>query len=139
MKNLAMIGVPTSAGAHAAGRERAPAVFRAAGIVGALNEHGISVVDYGDLPKVRWTPDRRNPRAQHFEEVAEVASAVADAVRAATADEQVDAVLVIGGDCTIEVGVVAGFTRPNERVGLIYIDAGPDLNVPASVRLGFLD
>lgn len=139
MQNLAMIGVPTSAGAHAPGQERAPAAFRAAGIVRAFSSRGISVDDRGDLPKVRWTPDRCNPRAQHAGQVAEVASGVAAAVRYAAADGQADAVLVIGGDCTIEVGVVSGFTRASERVGLIYLDAGPDLNVPSAVRLGFLD
>jgi hypothetical protein len=75
----------------------------------------------GDLPKVRWTLDRRNPRAQHAEQVADVAASVADAVKSAAAGGQPDAVLVIGGDCTIEVGVVSGFTRPSERVGLIYL------------------
>lgn len=68
-----------------------------------------------------------------------MASAVAAAVKSAAADGQADAVLVLGGDCTIEAGVVSGFTRPGERVGLIYLDAGPDLNVPSAVRLGFLD
>jgi arginase len=139
MQRLAMIGVPTSAGAHAPGQERAPAAFRAAGIIRAFGEHGISIDDRGDLPKVRWTPDRRNPRAQHAEQVADVAASVAGAVKSAAAGGQPDAVLVIGGDCTIEVGVVSGFTRPSERVGLIYLDAGPDLNVPSAVRLGFLD
>ena len=134
-----MIGVPTSAGAHAPGQERAPAAFRAAGIIRAFGEHGISVDDRGDLPKVRWTPDRHDPRAQHAERVAEVTSQVAQAVKSAAADGQAEAMLVIGGDCTIEVGVVSGFTQPNERVGLIYLDAGPDLNVPSAVRLGFLD
>jgi hypothetical protein len=105
----------------------------------SMQRHGISVDDRGDLPKVRWTPDRRNPRAQHAGQVADVAASVADDVKSAAADGQADAVLVLGGDCTIEVGVVSGFTRPGERVGLIYLDAGPDLNVPSAVRLGFLD
>ncbi|MGO8870051.1 MAG: arginase family protein [Acidimicrobiales bacterium] len=139
MRNLAMIGVPTSAGAHAPGQERAPEAYRTAGIVERFADRGISVDDRGDLPKVRWTPDRRNPRAQHAEEVAEVAAAVADAVRAATACGSADAVLVLGGDCTIEAGVVSGFTAVDERIGLVYLDAGPDLNVPSAVRLGFLD
>ncbi len=139
MQNLAMIGAPTSAGAHAPGQERAPAAFRAAGIVGAFSQYGIRIDDWGDLPRTRWTPDRLSPRAQHAGQVAEVASALGAAVRSATADGRADAVLVLGGDCTIEAGVVSGFTRPDERIGLVYLDAGPDLNVPGAVRLGFLD
>jgi arginase len=139
MERLALIGVPTSAGAHAPGQERAPGASRAAGIVDALRDRGIDVDDRGDLPRFRWTPDRDHPHAQHAGRVAEIASSVADAVSGAVAEGQADAVLVLGGDCTIEVGVVAGFTTGSQRVGLVYLDAGPDLNVPSSVRLGFLD
>jgi arginase len=137
-----VLGVPTSAGAHAPGQERAPAAFREAGILELLAGHGVDVRDRGDLPRVRWSPDRENPRAQHAGMVAEVADAVATAVVAALVAAETDGehvVLVLGGDCTIEVGVVSGFLRAGHRIGLIYLDAGPDLNVPSSVRLGFLD
>jgi arginase len=137
MRDLAVVGVPTSAGAHAPGQERAPEAFRQAGIVELLRQHGLRVDDRGDLAKVRWTPDQLNPRSQHAEQVAEVAAAVASAVLPAYATN--DAVVVLGGDCTIEVGVVSAFAHGEERVGLIYLDAGPDLNVPSAVRLGFLD
>jgi arginase len=137
VKSIAVVGVPTSAGAHAAGQERAPEAFRLAGVIDLLAERGFDVHDSGDLSKVRWTPDPASPRAQRAEAVSRVASAVADVVDEAAASA--DAVLVLGGDCTIEVGVVAAFARRPERIGLLYLDAGPDLNVPSAVRLGFLD
>jgi arginase len=137
MERLAVVGVPSSAGAHAPGQERAPEAFRGAGIVELLTKHGFIVDDRGDLPKTRWTPDSAHPRAQHAELVADVARSVATAVGEARSAN--DAVLVLGGDCTIEVGVVAAFSDPDQRIGLIYLDAGPDLNVPSSVRSGFLD
>jgi arginase len=111
--------------------------FRDAGLVALLEEHGLQVDDHGDLPTVRWTPDRVSPHAQHAAQVASVANGVATAVAGAFAAN--DAVLVLGGDCTIEVGVVSALSTVDERVGLVYLDAGPDLNVPASVRMGFLD
>jgi arginase len=137
VRSVAVIGVPSSAGAHAPGQERAPAAYRDAGIVELLADRGLIVHDRGDLQRVRWTPDREHPRAQHAEVVAEVALAVATAVESALAES--DAVIVLGGDCTIEVGVVSGFLRTGARVGLIYLDAGPDLNVPTAVKDGFLD
>jgi arginase len=137
VKSIAVVGVPTSAGAHAPGQERAPEAFRRAGVIDLLAERGFDVDDRGDLPKVRWTPDPASPRAQRAEAVARVASSVADVVDTAAASA--DAVLVLGGDCTVEVGVVAAFARRPERIGLLYLDAGPDLNVPSAVRLGFLD
>jgi len=133
-RRIGVLGVPSGAGAHAPGQERSPEAFRRAGLLERMAERGLDVHDLGDLPKVRWTPDPASPRAQHAGQVAHVAGAVADAV--ASALPRSDTLLVLGGDCTIEVGVVAGFARTGLRVGLIYLDAGPDLNVPSSVRLG---
>ncbi len=47
--------------------------------------------------------------------------------------------LVIGGDCTIELGVVAGCLEHTENIGLIYIDLDTDMNTPSSVEDGALD
>src|SRR5213080_1195589 len=122
--SVAVLGVPTSAGAHAPGQERGPAALRSAGLLERVTERGFAVHDLGDIPRVRWTADRVNPRAQHADQVAEVARAVADVI--ATALDERDRFLVLGGDCTIEAGVVSGFARRGARVGLVYLDAGPD-------------
>ena len=50
MAKLRLIGVPSSAGAHAPGVERAPAQLRAVGLADALAAAGIAAVDAGDLP-----------------------------------------------------------------------------------------
>jgi arginase len=104
-RGVTMIGVPTSAGAHAPGQEKAPAAFRAAGLVELLKGAASDVRDLGDLPVIRWTPDRANPRAQHAGLVAEVSERVAVIVAAeiARATAPPDLLLILGGDCTIEV------------------------------------
>ena len=38
--------------------------------------------------------------------------------------------LVLGGDCTVELGTVAGAIRSGTTVGLAYIDLDADLNTP---------
>lgn len=38
--------------------------------------------------------------------------------------------LILGGDCTVELGTVAGALRDEHSVGLIYIDLDVDLNAP---------
>ena len=78
-RDLFILGVPSSAGAFAAGQERAPAALREAGLVERLAAAG-DVLDLGDLPEFRWRPDRAQPRAQHATQVAETAAAVRDAV-----------------------------------------------------------
>ena len=49
------------------------------------------------------------------------------------------ALLVLGGDCTVELGTVAGASVDTEDLGLIYIDLDTDLNTPESVEDGALD
>jgi arginase len=134
---LGLIGVPTSAGAFAPGQEQAPRALREAGLVESLDLAGVVVRDHEDRQAWRWRPDRENRRAQNLPTVVEIvretARRVAEAVRA---DE---ATLVLGGDCTVGIGTVAGHLASGERIGLIYFDTHADLNVPSSVREGALD
>jgi arginase len=137
MTRLAVIGAPSSAGAYSPGQERAPEAMRAAGLVPRLTERGITVNDLGDVPGFRWRVDRDNPRAMNAEAVAAVARAVAD--RVATSIAEGDAVLVLGGDCTVELGTVAGASVDSDDLGLVYIDLDSDLNTPQSTADGALD
>lgn len=133
-----MIGVPTSAGAFAPGQEGAPRALREAGLVERLQERGLQVQDHGDREGWRWRPDRENRRAQNLEKVVEIVSDTAHRVAKVAASDELT--LVLGGDCTVGVGTVAGHSADGQhRPGLIYFDAHADLNVPASVRTGTLD
>jgi arginase len=138
MTRWAMIGVPTSAGAHHAGQERAPAALRAAGLVSRLRAAGVDVVDTGDLPGANFVVDSLHPRSRNLDAVIRVAREVADAVSA-----QLSAgfrPLVVGGDCTITLGAVAGFRRQHPGVGLAYVDGEPDLGTPDdTVSSGIFD
>jgi arginase len=81
--------------------------------------------------------DRANPRAMNADAVVSVARAVAD--RVATSLAEGAAVLVLGGDCTVGLGTVAGALVGAEDVGLIYVDLDTDLNTPRTTRDGALD
>ena len=134
---LAIVGAPSSAGAYAPGQERAPTALRAARLPQLLAGAGISIDDRGDVDGFRWRIDRKNPRAMNAGAAAAVARAVADHVASALADGS--PVLVLGGDCTVELGTVAGALRETESVGLVYIDVDTDLNTPDSTADGALD
>jgi arginase len=135
-RKVVILGVPSSAGAFAAGQERGPAALREAGLVERLAAGG-DVLDLGDLPEFGWRPDRERPRAQHALRVAEAAGRVRDQVADSLASGC--QVLVLGGDCTVGVGTVAGSCRAGGRTGLVYFDMHADLNVPSSVVDGALD
>jgi arginase len=124
-----VIGAPTSMGAHAPGQERAPGALRAAGLVERLPD----AVDLGDTTLRRWAPDREHRRAQNAAAVVAAAREVEERVGAALRDGR--RALVLGGDCTVELGVVAGAGR----AGLVYFDMHPDLNTPETIPGGTLD
>lgn len=63
----------------------------------------------------------------------ETATAVADVLAADRAP------LVLGGDCTVTVGVMAGFRRAGREAALMYVAGGPDLYPPGVIGDGNVD
>lgn len=110
-----MVGVPSSAGSYAAGQEQAPAALRSAGLITALSASGLEVQDEGDLPLQIWSPDRINPRAQNIEQVTESILALIERVTPLLA--RGDIVLILGGNCTVALGVVAALRRVGGSCG----------------------
>ncbi len=126
----ALIGAPTSLGAFAPGQEQAPRALRDAGLQ--------ADADFGDIALRRWQPDREHRRAQNGSGVAQAAREVAERVEAAIRSGHVP--VVLGGDCTVEVGTVAGaLAAASEPLALVYFDMHPDLNTPETVVTGTLD
>jgi arginase len=135
---LSIIGLPSSAGSYAAGQDRAPAALRSAGLLDALTGKGLETRDHGDLPEQVWQPDRDNPRAQNVPEVVSGLQALAE--RIAPILESGDRVLVLGGNCTIALAVIAGLRQLDAGTpGLLYLDRQYDLNTPMSTSDGALD
>jgi len=125
---LHLIGAPSSAGAYAPGQEKAPAAFRRHGLADAFSEAGRLVRDEGDVAQFRWRPDRARPKAMNVDAVHRTAMAVEDEVAKVLADG--GAAIVLGGDCTVELGTVAGALQGASSAGLVYIDLDADLNTP---------
>ena len=136
-QTIAYVGVPTSLGSYSPGQEKAPQAFRNAAFPELLQKQGLTLVDYGDLPVRRWRPDPKDLRAQHWQAV--VACAQETEAHLSEAVRQGQIPVVIGGNCTIELGVVAANLKKYEHLGLIYLDLHADMNTPASTTDGALD
>jgi arginase len=139
MKNnqLAIVGAPSSAGAYGPGQEKTPNALRDVGLISFLEDEGVAVKDKKNVSGYRWKVDKENKRAMNVDEVHSVAKEVAGKVHESL--EENNKVLVLGGDCTIELGVVAGCLELSDNIGLLYIDLDTDLNTPVSVKDGALD
>ena len=137
MSDWVMIGVPSSAGAHHAGQERAPDALRTVGLADGLRAAGERVRDAGNLPGAVFTVDHEHPGGRSLPAVARVADEVAGAVADVAGSGELP--LVVGGDCTITIGVIAGLRRRHPDVGLVYLDGDADLGVPDSGGSGIFD
>jgi arginase len=138
MGRLSIIGVPSSAGSYAAGQDQAPAALRQAGLIQALRDTGFGVRDHGDLPEQIWRPDRQHPLAQNAGQVTICLQELAGRLGPLLADG--DTVLVVGGNCTIALAVMAALEQLTAGTpGLLYVDRHYDLNTPQSTLDGALD
>jgi arginase len=132
------VGVPSSAGSYAAGQDLAPAALRSAGLLEQLIAAGLEVHDDGDLPHQPWRPDRDHPLAQNAGQATTSVRQLAD--RLAPLLARGDMALVLGGNCTIALGVVAALRLLDAGApGLLYLDRHYDLNTPESTTDGALD
>ena len=131
-----MFGVPSSAGAHAGGTERAAFVLRQAGLLEALRAAGANVVNLSDLSMFPYRDDAAHPTARNAEVVACALRATGDEMRRALRE---GFTIVVGGDCTLIVGALAGARAAlGVPVGVVYIDANADLNTPETSPSGLL-
>ena len=107
LRRVSVLGVPTSAGSHNPGQEKAPTAWRAAGLIDALRTAGLDVEDRGDLPAAPYRPVEPADGLRDADRVAEVARRVAAEVAAIRGAGRLP--LVLGGDCTITLGALVGF------------------------------
>ena len=90
---LSVLGVPTSAGSHHPGQEKAPAAWREAGLIGALRAAGLDVEDRGDLPVEPFRPVQPADGLRDADRVAGIARRVATEVTSIRAAGRVPLVL----------------------------------------------
>lgn len=137
VNRVALLGVPSSAGTHGPGQEKAPAALRAAGLVERLTAAGVEVVDHGDLPAVRFRPDPARRDRQNLDLVVSVAQAVAVALPPLLDSGALP--VLLGGDCTITLGALAALVATCPDAGLLYFDGDLDLSTPDATMSGILD
>ncbi|HTV58535.1 MAG TPA: arginase family protein [Verrucomicrobiae bacterium] len=134
---IAILGAPTSAAALVPGHELGPRALREAGLADRLRSIGYDVLDLGDDPVLLAQPDNESPRARNISAVLKSLEALKPRVESAVKSGALP--LILGGDCSIALAVVAGLRRYFRNPGMIYIDRDADLNTPATTPSGCVD
>jgi arginase len=134
---IALLGAPTSAAATSAGHEAAPTALRSSGLIDRLNSIGYEVIDLGDDPVQLYRPDEESPRARNLSGVLKAIETLKPRVEQAVKSGALP--LIISGDCSVALAVIAGARRYFRNVGMIYVDRDADLNTPATTPSGCVD
>jgi arginase len=134
---IALLGAPMSAAALAPGGEGAPAAFRSAGLVSKLQSIGFEVTDMGDDPVQVYHEDSESPRARNLPRVLAGLEALKPRLEVAAKSGALP--VVLSGDCSVALAVVAGLRRYFRHVSMLYADADADLQTPATTTSGCVD
>ena len=135
-RKIVVIDVPTEAGTHWPGQAKAPEALKDAGLLLKLKNSGYEVSNFSALDAVNWVPTEIINGVRNEANTLKVMKKVAEAVSSVEASQGL--LLVLGGDCSIEPGILAGLSsiHRHDRIGLLYFDGDADLTLPTTAGTG---
>ena len=129
-KNVTLIGAPTDIGAGDRGASMGPEALRVAGIGATLQQHGLNVLDRGNLagPSNPWLPPVDGYR--HLPEVTAWNQAVHEAMFAELQAGRLP--ILLGGDHCLGIGSISAVARhcraKGKKLRVLWLDAHADFN-----------
>ncbi|HNT38005.1 MAG TPA: arginase [Rubrivivax sp.] len=127
---VSLIGAPTDVGASARGGSMGPEALRVAGLLQALQRHGVEVVDRGNLPGPGNPWQAAVDGYRHLPEVVAWNGVVHDAVLAELQADRLP--ILLGGDHSLAFGSIAAVARhvraQGRRLRVLWLDAHADFN-----------
>jgi arginase len=137
---VSLIGAPTDIGAGDRGAVMGPEALRVAGLGDALRQHGVELIDRGNLagPANPWLPPQGGYR--HLDEVVAWNRGVHDAVLAELRLGRLP--LLLGGDHSLAIGSIGAVARHCREAGkklrVLWLDAHADFNTSVLTPSGNL-
>jgi arginase len=130
-KNVQLIGFPMDLGADRRGVDMGPSALRIAELEEKLEVLGYNVYDSGDIKiEIMEQQEITNSKLKYVDEIIRTSEVLARKVENAL-DEGFFP-LCIGGDHSMSLGSIAGIAshcrRNNLELGVIWVDAHPDMN-----------
>jgi arginase len=138
-RNIGMIGFPMDLGADRRGVDMGPSALRYANLENKLEDLGYKVTDYGDIDvEISETQRIRDPKLKYLSEIVKTSKVLAKKVEGIMNKKYFP--LILGGDHATALGSIAGIAsyckKKNKTLGVIWIDAHPDMNTPETTPSG---
>ncbi|GAA6826230.1 arginase [Helicobacter pylori] len=137
MKNINIIGAPSTFGQRKLGVNFGPDAIRYAGIIERIRNIGYTVVDKGNIEVPEINLDKFNSEQEGLRNIDEIiqvsenlSNSVSDSVQSGAFP------LILGGDHSIAIGSISGISKHYDNLGVIWYDAHGDLNVPEESPFG---
>ncbi len=132
-----LLGVAAGGGASRPGAEGGPQALRELGLITRLERCGHILTDLGDI-RGAYESDQTQPSfdINAFPNIVAVNRHVRDAVFSLMRTDGGAFPLIIGGDHSLAIGVLAGLADASGRLGVVWIDAHADFNTPLSSPSG---
>ncbi len=138
-KVVRLIGFPMDLGAGRRGVDMGPSALRIADIGPKLTALGYEVYDEGDIPI--QTPEVQvieDHSLKYLPEITKACQHLSDKVESVL--DNGDFPLILGGDHSMSIGSIAGISahckKTGKRLGVLWIDAHSDINIPATSPTG---
>ena len=131
---IGIIGAPLCDGVRESGVENAPRALRNAGLVEVLKTHS-EVRDFGDLSLKTVVQDVLTGKSRNLKLVADGCQSIKRMVSQVFNDEYFP--LVIGGDCSLFPGALAGIASTDHDLSAVYLDGHPDFHTPETTKSGY--
>lgn len=132
---IGILGIPFNGDGTRPETENPASALRQAGLSSLQARIGGRLQDYGDL-EVPVPEGIRDARTQvlNLEAWQRVSRQAAKKLR--SIQKETDFVIILGGDCSILLGVFGAFYLSNKRIGLISLDGHTDYRDPSSSSTG---
>lgn len=138
MKTIRLIGAPTDIGASRRGASMGPEALRVAGLQQALQEHGLTVLDSGDVHGPANPQQAAVNGFRHLPEVVAWNQKIYAAVQASLQAHQLP--ILMGGDHALAIGSISAIAQHCHQLGkkllVLWLDAHADANTHTSTPSG---
>ncbi len=132
---IGILGIPFNGDGTRPEIENPPAAFREAGLTRLKIRSGDSLLDYGDL-LIPVFDGYRDPSTEILNLNAWKEISRYTAKKLISIQEEADFVIILGGDCSILLGIFGAFRLTDKRVGLVILDGHTDYRDPSSSSSG---